>query len=154
NKKATSLDLEENRQSNKVSAQREYPGNPEETDGHPKELPEDQWRTLLKATKTLKPKRFNIGSLLLDCMSRLIDQDSLVLVYKNRANMERLEEELETPEGRRLIQAAVEQATGTSYTIRLSLGSESEATAQHSRGHLVRSARAMGVHIVKEEDIT
>ena len=87
-------------------------------------------------------------------MSRIIDQDSLVLIYKNRANMERLEEELETPEGRRLIQAAVEQATGTSYVIRLSLGSESEATVQHSRGHLVRSARAMGVHIVKEEDIT
>ena len=154
NNEPTNLDLEENRQSNKVSAQGEYPRNLEETDRHPKELPEDQWRALLKTTKTLKPKRFNIGSLLLDCMSRLIDQNSLVLVYKNRANMERLEEELETPEGRRLIQAAVEQATGTSYTIRLSLGSESEATVHHSRGHLVRSARAMGVHIVKEEDIT
>ena len=155
NKEPTNLDLEENRQpNNKVSSQRQYPSNLEEPESLTKELPEEQWRVLLKATKTLKPKRFNIGSLLLDCMNRLIDQDSLVLIYKNRANMERLEEELETPEGRRLIQAAVEQATGKPYTIKLSLGSESEATGQHSRGHLVRSARAMGVHIVKEEDIT
>ena len=63
NKEPTNLDLEENRQpNNKVSSQRQYPSNLEEPESLTKELPEEQWRVLLKATKTLKPKRFNIGS--------------------------------------------------------------------------------------------
>jgi DNA polymerase-3 subunit gamma/tau len=113
-------------------------------------LPEAQWNALRKATKGLKPTKFNIAALLLDCVKRYTEDDSLVLVFKTRPNMERLQGEMENPDTRRLIEETIAQVTGTPYTLRLSLTDQGSSPENVPRGHLVRAARAMGAHIVKE----
>ena len=113
-------------------------------------LPDAQWDALRKATKGLKPNKFNIGALLLDCVKRYTEDDTLVMLFRTRPNMERLQGELENPDTRRLIQEAVEQVTGTRYNLRLSLADQGSSPSSAPRGHLVRAARALGVHIVQE----
>ena len=113
-------------------------------------MPETQWDAIRKATKGLKPNKFNIGALLLDCVKRYTEDDTLVLVFRTRPNMERLQEEMENPDTRRLIQETVEQITGTAYSLRLTLVDQASSVGSTSRGHLVRAARAMGAHIVEE----
>ncbi|MFH1560680.1 MAG: DNA polymerase III subunit gamma/tau [Chloroflexota bacterium] len=113
-------------------------------------LPDTQWDALRKATKVLKPNKFNIGALLLDCTRRYIEGDTLVLVFKTRPNMERLQGEMENPDTRRLIQETVERVTGTPYDLRLSLADQGNSGVSTRRGHLVRAARAMGAHIIEE----
>ena len=71
--------------------------------------------------KRFKGQRYNIGALLLDCGTRYIEDDSLVLVFKNRPNMERMQGELENPDTRRSIQQTVQEVTGTLYNLNLRL---------------------------------
>ena len=113
-------------------------------------LPEAQWDALLKATRVLKPNKYNIRALLLDCVRRYAENDTLVLEFKTRPNMERLQEEIDNPDTRRLIQDTVHNVTGVHYNLRLSLADQGTARANVSRGHLVRAARAMGAQIVQE----
>lgn len=112
-------------------------------------LPEAHWDALRKATKGLKVTKFNIGALLLDCVERYIEGDSLVLVFKTRPNLERLQGEMENPDTRRLIHETVESVIGTPYKLNLSLQDQGASTAT-ATGHLVRAARAMGAHILEE----
>ena len=93
-------------------------GDHDPTDGS---LPEAQWEALRKATRVLKPNKFNIGALLLDCVRRYTEDDTLVLEFRTRPNMERLQEEIDNPDTRRLIQDTVHQVTGVHYNLRLSL---------------------------------
>ena len=88
----------------------------------------------------------------MDCSTRYIEDDSLVLVFKNRPNMERLEGELENPDTRRQIQQAVQEVTGASYNLRLSLADQGGAGAGTSKGHLVRAALNLGARLVEEEE--
>ena len=125
-------------------------GTQPEQDSFDGTLPETQWDAIRKATKGLKPNKFNIGALLLDCVKRYTEDDTLVLVFRTRPNMERLQEEMENPDTRRLIQETVEQVTGTAYKLRLSLADRAGSMGSAPRGHLVRAARAMGAHIVEE----
>ncbi|MBI2856485.1 MAG: hypothetical protein HYX93_06540, partial [Chloroflexi bacterium] len=114
------------------------------------QLPEAQWNSLYQALRYFKGNQFIIGALLVDSRTRYVEEDALVLVYKNRINMERLEGELENPEVRRHVQQAVQQATGTPYTLRLSLADQGGPNPAAPRGHLVRAARAIGAQIVEE----
>ena len=115
-------------------------------------MPEEHWLAIHKAMKRFKGQRYNIGALLMDCGTRYIEDDSLVLVFKSRPNMERLEGELENPDTRRQIQQAVQEVTGTSYNLRLSLADQGNGGAGTSRGHLVRAALNMGARLVEEEE--
>ena len=117
-------------------------------------LPETHWDAIRKAMKLFKGQRYNIGALLMDCGSRYIEDDSLVLVFKNRPNLERMQGELENPDTRRRIQQAVEEVTGTSYNLNLKLAEQSNAGAGTSKGHLVRAALSMGARLVEEEEKT
>ncbi len=115
-------------------------------------VPEEHWGAIQKAMKRFKGQKFNIGALLMDCGARYIEDDSLVLVFKSRPNMERLEGELENPDTRRNIQQAVQEVTGTSYNLRLTLADQGNGGAGTSRGHLVRAALNMGARLVEEEE--
>ena len=115
-------------------------------------MPDEHWVAIQKAMKRFKGQRYNIGALLMDCGTRYIENDSLVLVFKSRPNMERLEGELENPDTRRHIQQAVQEVTGTAYNLRLSLGDQGNGGAGTSKGHLVRAALSMGARIVEEEE--
>jgi DNA polymerase-3 subunit gamma/tau len=119
----------------------------ESTDGS---LPESQWDAFRRATKVLKVNKFNIAALLLDCVRKYVEEDTLVLVFKTRSNMERLQGEMENPDTRRLVRETVERVMGTPYEIRLSLVDQGSHAGAAPKGHLVRAARAMGAHIVEE----
>jgi hypothetical protein len=98
----------------------------------------------------LKVNKFNIAALLLDCVRKYVEEDTLVLVFKTRSNMERLQGEMENPDTRRLVRETVERVMGTPYEIRLSLVDQGSHAGVAPKGHLVRAARAMGAHIVEE----
>lgn len=127
-------------------------GNGAHGDHEPAEgsLPEAQWEALLKATRILKPNKYNVRALLLDCLRRYTEDDTLVLEFRTRPNMERLQEEIDNPDARRQIQETVRSVTGVQYNLRLCLADQGAGRAVAPRGHLVRAARNLGAQIVQE----
>ena len=111
---------------------------------------EAQWNTLFQALRRVRGLKYVLGSLLLDCRDSYIEGESLVLEFKNRANRDRLEEEMGHPPSYHAVQEAVEAALGRSYALRLT-AAESAAPGQPG-GHLLRAAMAMGARIIPEEE--
>jgi hypothetical protein len=116
----------------------------------------DQWVAAVKILARHKGKKYNLGALLRDCKPEAIslEGDTLILVFAHRAHMERMQEEIDDPKGRRLVAEAVEQFFDRPYGFKLSLmedigaGGTSPRSAQHSP--LVRAAMGMGAKIVEE----
>jgi hypothetical protein len=114
----------------------------------------DQWTDLVKSLSRYKGRRFNIGALLRDCRDQQILGDTLVLTFAHKSHMERMEEELDDPQGRRRVEEALAGALGSSYQLKLMLAGDDgsggvSATAQSS---LVRAALNMGARIVEERE--
>jgi len=115
------------------------------------------WLATVKALSRQKGKSFDLGALLRDCRADAIslDGDTLVLAFKNRINMERMQGEMDDPKGRLLVAEAVEQNFGKVYGIKLVLiedsgaGSASPRAAQSSP--MVRAAMGMGARNPREE---
>ena len=109
-----------------------------------------QWSALMQPLKRSKGKKFVLGSLLLDCRARYLENGNLVLVFKNVANKDRLQEELEHPPSRLTFEAAVSEALGGSYNLKL----ETVDADIASGGHLVRAAMALGAKVIPNEENT
>ena len=107
-----------------------------------------QWSTLMQLLKRAKGKKFVLGSLLMDCRARYLENGNLVLVFKNVANKDRLQEELEHPPSRLTCESAVSKALGESYNLKL----EAAETDASSGGHLVRAAMALGAKVITNEE--
>jgi len=107
-----------------------------------------QWSTLMQLLKRAKGKKFVLGSLLMDCRARYLENGNLVLVFKNVANKDRLQEELEHPPSRLTCESAVSEALGESYNLKL----EAAETDASSGGHLVRAAMALGAKVITNEE--
>ena len=125
------------------------PNIPPPADGRP--LDEEQWSALHQPLKRFRGRKFVLGSLLLDCRSRYVEGSSLVLVFKNPANRDRLEDELEYPPSRQAFDDAVQAALGGPYDLKLLIvdGGGDPSTSQ---GHLVRAAVAMGARIIPDRE--
>lgn len=117
-------------------------------ESHTNSLPKHQLDNLYRATKALKPQRFNIGSLLLDCAKAYISDENLVLEFKNPINKERFEGEMEHPDTRKLILETVNEVTGISYNIKTAIDDTLTNKVNAPKGHLVRAARSIGAHII------
>ena len=104
----------------------------------------------MQPLKRSKGKKFVLGSLLLDCRARYLENGNLVLVFKNVANKDRLQEELEHPPSRLTFAAAVSEALGGSYNLKL----ETVDADIASGGHLVRAAMALGAKVIPNEENT
>ena len=113
-------------------------------------IPEAQWNALYQALRRVRGQRYTLGALLLDCRDPYIDGDTLVLQFKNRANRDRLEEELGHPPSQHAVQDAVESTLGRRYDLRLT-AAEAPAPGQ-SGGHLLRAAMALGARPIPEEE--
>ena len=111
---------------------------------------EAQLNTLCQALRRVRGQKYVLGSLLLDCRDPYIEGETLVLQFKNRANRDRLEEEMEHPPSHHAVQEAVEATLGRRYDLRLT-AAESAPPGQ-SGGHLLRAAMAMGARIIPEEE--
>ena len=79
-----------------------------------------------------------------------MENDNLVLMFKNVATRDRLQEELEHPPSRLTVEAAVSEALGESYNLKL----EAVDTDIALGGHLVRAAMALGAKVIPNEENT
>ena len=114
----------------------------------------DQWLALVKTLSRHKGKRFNIGALLRDCKSQRIEGESLVLTFAHRSHLERMEQELEDPQGMKMINDAVLKSLGASYQLKLTLANDNGAasTPATTRSPLVRAALSMGARVIEERE--
>jgi len=115
-----------------------------------------RWLATVRALGRCKGKKFNLGALLRDCRVEAItlEGDTLVLPFSHRTNMERMQEEMEEPNGHRMVTEAVAKFFGESYAFKLTLNGESgdgeETLRPAQRSPLVRTAMGMGARIVEE----
>ena len=115
-----------------------------------------RWLAAVRALGRCKGKKYNLGALLRDCRSDSVslEGDTLVLSFTHRPNMERMQEEMEEPNGHRMVTEAIAKHFDEPYGFKLTLngetgsGEEPRQTAQ--RSPLVRTAMGMGARIVEE----
>ena len=118
-----------------------------------------QWNDTVKALSRHKGRKYNLGALLRDCKvnSITLDGKMLVLPFTNKANLERMEEELEDPNSRKRLGEALEQTFGEGCSYQLTLANGQQAGGNGNRtsqqSPLVRAALGMGARILQEEEV-
>ena len=112
----------------------------------------DQWDALVKTLSRQKGKRFNLGALLRACKSQQLEGETLVLGFAHRSHLERIQEELDDPQGMKIIREALSKVLGVSYQLRITLVDDNSANklVSTTQSHLVRSALSMGARIMEE----
>ena len=115
---------------------------------------QEQWGATVKTLSRYKGKRFNIGALLRDCKNQDIEGETLVLTFAHRSHLERMQEELDDPQGMKTVNEALLKSLGTSYRLRLSLaeGSDGGNPTATAQSPLVRAALSMGARIMEERE--
>ena len=116
-----------------------------------------KWMTAVKALGRHKGRKYNLGALLRDCKATAIflEGEVLVLPFTNKANLERMQEEMDDPGSRGRVTEAVSDSFGTAYEFKLTLangngaGINSTQTTQQ-QSPLVRAALGMGARILEE----
>ena len=115
-----------------------------------------QWLAAVKVLGRHKGKKYNLGALLRDCKANAVslDGNTLVLGFSNKANLERMQEEMEDPGSRRQVSEAVADSFGATYELRLTLANGTGATASTAKtaqqSSLVRTALGMGARVLEE----
>ncbi len=114
---------------------------------------DEEWSALVNPLRRHKGKKFVLGSLLLDCRQRYVEDATLVLVFKNAANRDRLQEEMEHAPSKQAFTAAVSGALGGDFQLRLEAGEAAEQP-NNAHGHLVRTAMSLGAKVIPEWEET
>ncbi len=115
-----------------------------------------QWLAALKVLGRMKGKKYNLGALLRDCKAHAVslDGNTLVLGFSNKANLERMQEEMDDPGSRRQVSQAVADSFGSEYELRLAMANGTESTANTAKtaqqSSLVRTALGMGARVLEE----
>ena len=115
------------------------------------------WTIVVKALGRHKGKKYNLGALLRDCKAADVSivDNTLVLPFTHRANLERMQEEIGDPKCRTLVGDAVSQTFGETYEFRLTLLEDNRENSGPSgaarNSPLVRAAIGMGARIIEEE---
>ena len=115
-----------------------------------------RWTQLIKSLSKNKGLRYNLGALLRDCRAETVTLEDTVLTvpFKNRANLERFQEELENPGSKTMMEQAVASHFGPETTYRLTLAPQ--GPQKHSGKNttpLVTRATNMGARIVEHQDM-
>ena len=115
---------------------------------------QEWWGTLVKTLSRRKGKRYDLGALLRGCKSQSIEDDTLLLGFAHNSHLERMQEELDDPQGMKAVQEAVLKVLGSSYQLRLiQVGDErAGVTPTSAQSPLVRAAITMGARIVEERE--
>ena len=117
-----------------------------------------QWNNTVKALSRHKGRKYNLGALLRDCKVNSISLDGkmLVLPFTNKANLERMQEELEDPSSRNRLSEALTQSfgEGCEYQLTLANGQQAGGPAGNpaQQSPLVRAAQGMGAKIIQVVD--
>ena len=74
--------------------------------------------------------------------------------FAHRSNLERMQEELDDPQGIKTVEQAMVKSLGTTYRLELTLGDSdaSSGPTASSRSPLVRAALNMGARILEERE--
>ena len=89
---------------------------------------------------------------MLDCRHRYFDGDTLVLMFKNRSNLNRLQEEVDDPGSMALINEAITSVFGGKHDLTLREITDTTPTNNQSQGHIVAAALNMGAKIVSSKE--
>ena len=116
---------------------------------------ESRWDEIVSSLRQHKGKRFNLGALLRSCAEREVVDGTITLKYSHASHQQRMEEELDDPQSRRVLQDAVNRLMGGEYEIQASavdgqVSGPKRSASQQS--HLVRAAQAMGATVVGEQE--
>ncbi len=127
---------------------------PAPSDGPSEGLTGDQWSLLIRALSRFKGKRFNIGALLRDCKNQRLDGDTLVLAFSHRSHLERMQEEMDDPQGLRIVEQAMTKSLGTVYRLRLDMteGAGASGPSASNQSPLVRAALNWGGRVLEERE--
>ena len=114
-----------------------------------------KWLAAVKILGRHKGKKYNLGALLRDCKANgvSLEDDTLVLGFSNKANLERMQEEMEDPGSRRQVSEVVTEAFGATYEFRLTMangGSTANTVKTAQQSSLVRTALGMGARVLEE----
>ena len=115
-----------------------------------------KWLAAVKVLNRLKGKKYNLGALLRDCKPNAVSLEgtTLVLGFSNKANLERMQEEMDDPGSRRQVSQAVTDSFGTAYEFRLTMANGSGTAANTAKtaqqSSLVRTALGMGARVLEE----
>ena len=130
---------------------------------HPASLPggarvggglDDQWEDVVKTLSRYKGRRFNLGALLRACRHHWLEGDTLTLDFTHRSHMERMQEEMDNPESRRMFLDAVAKAAGASVPLNLAFtAANGQQTApQATESPLVKAALNMGGKVLDQRE--
>ena len=115
-----------------------------------------RWTEVIKSLSKNKGRKYNLGALLRDCRAETVTLDDTVLTipFKNRTNLERIQEELENPGSKTMMYQAVTSHFGpeTTYNLTLAAQGPQKHTGQNTTP-LVTRATNMGARIVEHHDM-
>ena len=112
---------------------------PQQISQQPANLPSEpisdlgmKWLAAVKVLGRVKGTKYNLGALLRDCKHDAISLEGNTLVsrFANRANFERIQQEMTNPESRMKVAEAVTAAFGTVYEIRFTSPWEVDGTIE------------------------
>ncbi len=118
-----------------------------------------QWSDTVKSLSRHKGRKYNLGALLRDCKVSGISLDGkrLTLPFTNKANYERMQEELEDPAAHKRMTDALSQffGEGCEYELTLANGQQTPGNTHKTsqQSPLVRAALGMGARIIQEQEV-
>jgi len=120
----------------------------------PAALLDRQWGMIANELRFVG-SRLKLGAMLRSSKEREVIDDTIILKYPSRSNVDRLQQELDNPESRRALDEAIAKAMGGKFQIKVAFvngsnGSGSQSAAQNS--HLVRAAMSMGARVISEKE--
>ena len=116
----------------------------------------EAWNNIIQSLRKQRGKRFYLGPLLKDCHQPFLDEESMILPFNHKSNMERTETELEEYSCKTAVNEAMEKYLGHVYEIKLTLrdGGNGSGSSSLLANPMVRAAKTLGGKIIKEENIT
>ena len=88
---------------------------------------------------------------MMDCVKNEIKEDTLNLTFKNKANLQRFQEEMEYPPSQKEFSRAMQEILGRDYSLKLVVHEENFSEFK-PEGHLLRSALTLGAKIISESE--
>ncbi len=117
----------------------------------------ERWLAMLRSLRRYKGK-YALDGLLRECdNTAFLEEKTLVLPFRHKSNMERMQEELENPASQQKMTEALASHFGEGCDYRLTMSNAQPAngnankTAQQSP--LVRAALGMGARILQEQEV-
>ena len=115
------------------------------------------WNEVIRSLGRQKGEKFNLGALLRDCEKTSLEiiDGKMTLYFKNRANFERMEEEMSSPISYNKVSDIFKKHFNQDLEISLDMvasnGSQNGSPNALQNSPLVRVAMGMGAHVLQEK---